>query len=100
MTPPENFAVTAKLFLTGGSQAVRLPVEFGFEGVTEVYIWRDTATGDVVLSRRPRPTWQDFMTLRAQLADSDLATFMSERQQAIQQRDPFKSHGPFGKMQG
>jgi len=29
---------TAKLFATGGSQAVRLPVEFRFEGTTEVYI--------------------------------------------------------------
>ena len=43
---------TAKLFITGRSQAVRLPLEYRFEG-TEVYIRRDPATGDVVLSRRP-----------------------------------------------
>lgn len=32
---------TAKLFLNRGSQAVRLPKAFRFEGVTEVLIERD-----------------------------------------------------------
>ena len=40
----------AKLFMIGGSQAVRLPAEFRFEG-DEVEIRRDSVTGDVVLSR-------------------------------------------------
>jgi antitoxin VapB len=44
----------AKLFMNGGSQAVRLPAEFRFEG-DEVYVRRDTCTGDVVLSSRPQP---------------------------------------------
>ena len=34
----------AKLFITGGSQAVRLPAEFRFEG-DEVDIRRDATTG-------------------------------------------------------
>jgi virulence-associated protein VagC len=38
----------AKLFITGGSQAVRLPAEFRFEG-SEVDIRRDPVTQDVVL---------------------------------------------------
>jgi len=41
---------TAKLFRNGRSQAVRLPSEYRFEG-REVYIRRDPATGDVILSR-------------------------------------------------
>lgn len=41
---------TAKLFAHGGSQAVRLPKEFRFEG-TEVHVRRVGA--DVVLSARP-----------------------------------------------
>jgi antitoxin VapB len=41
----------AKLFTHGGSQAVRLPKEFRFEGV-EVYVRR--AGNDVVLSPAPR----------------------------------------------
>ena len=50
----------AKLFMNGGSQAVRLPAEFRFAN-DEVYINRDEATGDVVLSTRPGVnTWNDF----------------------------------------
>jgi antitoxin VapB len=52
---------TAKLFSNGRSQAVRLPVEYRFPG-SEVYVRRDPATGDVVLSRRP-DSWQDFFDL-------------------------------------
>ncbi len=52
---------TAKLFRNGRSQAVRLPAEYRFEGA-EVYVRRDPATGDVVLSRRP-DSWQDFFEL-------------------------------------
>jgi antitoxin VapB len=43
---------TAKIFATGRSQAVRLPLEFRFD-VAEVFIRRDPTTGDVVLSRKP-----------------------------------------------
>jgi len=52
---------TAKLFYNGRSQAVRLPAEFRFQG-SEVYLRRDPATGDVILSRRPE-SWQDFFEL-------------------------------------
>jgi antitoxin VapB len=52
---------TAKLFRNGRSQAVRLPSEYRFEG-SEVYIRRDAATGDVILSRRPE-SWEDFFEL-------------------------------------
>jgi len=48
----------AKLFTTGGSQAVCLPAEFRFEG-DEVDIRRDPVTGDVVLSQ-PIASWDDY----------------------------------------
>jgi antitoxin VapB len=45
---------SAKLFLNGRSQAVRLPKAFRFEGMTEVFIERD---GDrVILSPTRRPS--------------------------------------------
>ena len=51
---------TAKLFKNGASQAVRLPAEFRFEG-SEVYIYRDEKTQDVVLSTRPGArVWKEF----------------------------------------
>ena len=47
----------AKLFTTGGSQAVRLPAEFRFKG-DEVRIRRDPDTGDVILS--PVESWDEY----------------------------------------
>jgi antitoxin VapB len=52
---------TAKLFRNGRSQAVRLPVEYRFEG-SEVYVRRDPGSGDVILSRRPE-SWEDLFVL-------------------------------------
>lgn len=54
---------TAKLFKNESSQAVRLPAEFSFGG-DEVYVTRDDATDDVVLSSRPgTKMWGDFFDL-------------------------------------
>jgi antitoxin VapB len=78
---------TAKIFTTGRSQAVRLPLEFRFD-CSEVYIRRDPATGDVVLSRRP-DAWDGFFALYQ--STEVPADFMSEadRQQGEHARDPF-----------
>ena len=48
----------AKLFMTGGSQAVRQPAEFRFEG-SEVDIRRDPLMGEVVFSK-PMRSWDDY----------------------------------------
>ncbi len=78
----------AKLFVTGRSQAVRLPREFRFEG-EEVFIRRDQDTGDVVLSRRP-DSWAGFLAL-CQATDVP-ADFLdeAERAQGEALRDPFE----------
>ncbi|MEA2817561.1 MAG: antitoxin VapB [Rhodospirillaceae bacterium] len=68
-------ADTAKLFVTGRSQAVRLPREYRFEG-DEVFIRRDPVTGDVVLSRKP-DGWEGFLVLAAQTEVPD--DFMNDR---------------------
>lgn len=65
----------AKLFRNGRSQAVRLPAEYRFDG-SEVYIRRDTKTGDVILSRRPH-SWQDFFELMREIEVPD--DFLSDR---------------------
>jgi antitoxin VapB len=54
----ESAMTKAKLFITGGSQAVRLPGEFRFEG-NEVDIRRDSTTGDIVLSK-PSAYWEEY----------------------------------------
>jgi antitoxin VapB len=58
---------TAKIFPNGGSQAVRLPAEFRFEGSDEVYIRRDAVTGEVILSAKPLSSgWAGFFAARDQ----------------------------------
>jgi antitoxin VapB len=78
----------AKLFQTGGSQAVRLPADYRFS-CHEVAVRRDKRTGDVVLSARiPQLTWAEFVRLRA-AASGELDGFLTERFQASEPRDPF-----------
>ncbi len=42
----------AKVFMSGRSQAVRIPASFRFP-TSEVYIRRDPKSGDVILSQAP-----------------------------------------------
>ncbi len=68
---------TAKLFLNGRSQAVRLPADFRFEG-SEVFIRQDPETGDVILSRRPE-SWDSFFKL---VDEADVPEdFLADRRQ-------------------
>jgi len=77
---------TAKLFRNGRSQAVRLPSAYRFEG-SEVYIRRDPATGDVILSRRPE-SWKDLFALMDSI--NVPKNFMADRNDAPpQERDLF-----------
>lgn len=76
----------AKVFTTGRSQAVRLPLEFRFD-VAEVYIRHDPVTGDVVLSRKPND-WQGLLDAVALNASEDM---LIERHQTLARRDPFES---------
>lgn len=76
---------TAKVFMTGRSQAVRLPIEYRFQG-SEVFIRRDPITGDVVLSPKPL-SWGDFFLLADQAVPTD---FMADREDPpAEERDLF-----------
>lgn len=75
-------AQKAKLFRNGRSQAVRLPVEYRFEG-SEVYVRRDELTGDIILSKRPE-SWLDFFELMNQVDVPE--DFLVEREDAPPQK--------------
>lgn len=60
---------TAKVFMSGRSQAVRLPKAFRFD-CDEVYIHRDEVTGDIILSKKPT-TWDDFFALLEELGPAE-----------------------------
>lgn len=67
---------TAALFKNGRSQAVRLPKDFEFKGVSEVEITRE---GDAVIMRPARKSWSSFADV--DIADDD---FLKERQNVIE----------------
>ncbi len=73
---------TAKLFRNGRSQAVRLPADLRFEG-SEVYVRRDSSTGDVILSRRPE-SWKDFFALMKTIDVPE--DFLADRQDTPPQK--------------
>jgi antitoxin VapB len=68
---------TAKLFQNGGSQAVRLPKEFRFEG-KEVFIKR---MGNVVLLIPVQDPWLPLMESLQDFSED----FMDKRQQPVHQ---------------
>jgi len=70
---------TAKLFMNGRSQAVRLPVTYRFD-CDEVYIRKDPESGDIILSRKPG-SWDDFFSLQEKLAIPE--DFMADRDNEI-----------------
>lgn len=76
----------AKIFMNGRSQAIRLPAAYRFD-CKEVFIRRDTVTGDIILSRKPG-SWEDFFALIKKLHIPD--DFMSDRKDLpLQERDLF-----------
>lgn len=79
---------TAKVFMNGRSQAIRLPAEFRFEG-PEVDVTRDKATGGVLLTEKPANigSWDAFFKARAAIPTDELEGFLEDRDQGIQERD-------------
>jgi antitoxin VapB len=62
-------AEKARVFMSGRSQAVRIPAEYRFNA-KEVFIRRDPQTGDITLSERPQTkSWNEiFAQLDAAVA--------------------------------
>jgi antitoxin VapB len=84
----------ARIFSNGNSQAVRLPKRFRVDA-TEVFIRKDAATGDIVLSTRPAEGgWAEFFALRAKTRFPN--DFMRARPMNVTDatRDPFAVRAP------
>jgi antitoxin VapB len=80
MAHPEK----AKVFMTGRSQAVRIPAAFRFSS-NEVYIRRDATSGDLILSQSPG-TLQEILTALHKLEIDD--DFLSPKERASAQGSP------------
>jgi antitoxin VapB len=88
----------ARIFNNGNSQAVRLPKPFRI-AASEVFIRKDAATGDIVLSTRPAEGgWTDFFALRDKTRVP--ADFMRERPLNVADaaRDPFAIPAPAARV--
>ena len=68
---------TASIFKNGKNQAIRLPKDFEFEGVTELTI---TKEGESVILTPKRKSWTSFN--QVEVAD---AQFLSERPEIIEE---------------
>lgn len=91
----------AKLFRNGGSQAVRLPAGFQFDG-DEVLISRDEETGDVILSPQSgagNTSWREFFAdLDAtEVPEEDVDEYVRTMEQIVADRSnhPISSRGIF-----
>lgn len=76
----------AKVFMSGRSQAVRIPAQFRFPS-SEVYIRRDPKNGDVILSQSPSSLREVLDALhRLDIPDDFLSPAERARAQAPQER--------------
>lgn len=71
----------ARVFMSGRSQAVRIPLEYRF-ATNEVYIRRDPATGDVILSPAPG-NWEEIFAALDAAGVPD--NFLTDRSQGMPQ---------------
>jgi antitoxin VapB len=76
----------AKVFMSGRSQAVRIPAQFRFAN-DEVYIRRDPNTGDVILSQAPASLADIFAALDEIGMPDDFLT-PGDRAQGLPQKRP------------
>jgi antitoxin VapB len=74
----------ARVFMSGRSQAVRIPAEYRFTS-KEVYIRRDAQSGDVILSQAP-DSWNDVYAALDKAGFPE--EFLADRNQGLpQERD-------------
>lgn len=71
----------ARVFMSGRSQAVRIPAEYRFN-TDEVYIRRDPQTGDLILSQAPGD-WNEIFTALDKAGFPD--DFLADREQGLPQ---------------
>lgn len=73
--------LTAKIFMNGRSQAVRLPKEFRFD-TNEVFISKQ---GDKVIISAKEPSWDEFFNCQSSFGDD----FLNDREDSLPQERDF-----------
>ena len=78
---------SAKLFMNGRSQAVRIPAELRFD-CDEVFIRKDQETGDLIISKKAGD-WGGFFKMLETVEIPDDFLSDSDRNKLPQERDLF-----------
>lgn len=78
---------TAKLFMNGRSQAVRLPREFRFNA-DEVFVRKDEKTGDLILSEKTND-WESFFKLLDEVGPAEEEFMKGIKDPAAKPEDVF-----------
>ena len=78
----------ARVFMSGRSQAVRIPAEYRFSS-KEVFIRRDPQNGDLILSPAPR-NWEEVYAAldKARFPDD----FLADRGQGQREEEEYQRH--------
>jgi antitoxin VapB len=76
----------AKVFMSGRSQAVRIPARFRFSN-SEVFIRRDPSSGDLILSQAPTSLEEIFAALDELGVPEDFLS-PADRAQSLPQERP------------
>ena len=89
-SPPTSIPTTAKIFMNGRSQAVRLPLAYRFD-TDEVYISRDETTGNIILSAKPKKIndWNSVFQAISELQVDDVAEFLDTPKDDREPKDVF-----------
>lgn len=72
---------TVSIFKNGNNQAVRLPKDMEFEGVSDLEIIKE---GDTIILRPPKPSWLSLA--EAEKANDD---FLIERENVVEDQGRF-----------
>ncbi|MFV1872591.1 MAG: type II toxin-antitoxin system VapB family antitoxin [Oleiphilus sp.] len=72
---------TVSIFKNGNNQAVRLPKDMEFEGVSDLEIIKE---GDAIILRPPKPSWLSLA--EAEKANDD---FLIERENVVEDQGRF-----------
>jgi antitoxin VapB len=72
---------TVSIFKNGNNQAVRLPKDMEYEGVSDLEIIKE---GDTIILRPPKPNWLSLAD--AEKADDD---FLTERVDVVEDQGRF-----------
>ena len=83
MSVMEPVSATISIFMNRSNQAVRIPKDMGFPGVSQL---EATRIGDQLILRPIKPSWESFFEEWAGQGDEDFFTKLEEGRDVVEYR--------------